>query len=324
MTMNAIEYKQYGGPEVFELNQVPVPTPKDHEVLVKIHASTVTAADIMMRTGLPKIGRLYLGIKQPKRTILGFEFAGEVIKTGNVVTKFKPGDHVFGGTTKLGCYAEYVCISQNDVITTMPASLSFEAATPVSGSAITVWNFLVRLGNIRAGQKILVIGASGALGTYAVQIAKHFGTHVTGVCSTENVELVKSLGADAVIDYTQTDFLKNGQQYDLIFDTVNKSTFKACKSSLTQKGIYLPTVFALKELCKMWRTSLLGGKKIKSSSTGLLPAKTRLIYLEEIKELLRSGAIKTVIDRTYDLRQMQEAHTYVEKGHKKGNVVITV
>lgn len=324
MTMNAIEYKQYGGPEVFEWNQVPVPTPKDNEVLVKIHASTVTAADIMMRTGKPKIGRLYLGIKRPKRTVLGFEFAGEVIKTGNAVNKFQLGDHVFGGTTSLGCYAEYTCIRENDVIATMPATLSFEAAAPVSGSAITVYNFLVRLGKISAGQKVLIIGASGGLGTYAVQMAKHFGTHVTGVCSTENVALVQSLGADAVIDYTRTDFLKNGQQYDLIFDTVNKSSFKLCKQSLTKNGIYLPTVFGIKDLCGILASSLFRGKKIKSSSTGLLPAKTRLTYFEEIKELLRSGSIKTVIDRRYDLRQMREAHAYVEKGHKKGNVVITV
>lgn len=322
--MNAIVYKNYGGPEVFELDQVPVPAPQNNEILVKIHASTVTAADAMMRTGKPKIGRLYLGIKRPKRPVLGFEFAGEVIKTGEKVTQFKVGDRVFGGTTKLGCYAEYACISEQDVVLKMPLQLSFEEAAPVSGSAITVYNFLVRLGNVQAGQKVLIIGASGGLGTYAVQLAKHLGAHVTGVCSGANVELVKGLGADVVIDYSRTNFLKNGEKYDVIFDTVNKSSFSECKRSLTNHGVYLPTVFTIKMLCKMWRTGILGGKQIKSSSTGLLPVKKRLVYFQAIRELLESGAIKTVIDRGYSLRDMQEAHAYVDKGHKKGNVVIRV
>lgn len=322
--MNAIEYKQYGGPEVFQFNQVAKPKPKTNEVLVKVHASTVTAADIMMRVGKPLIGRLYLGINSPKRTILGFEFAGEIVEVGSGVTQFKQGDKVFGGTTALGCYSEYACISQDDVITIIPQNISYEEAAPVSGSAITVFNFLVRLAKIKQNQKILIIGASGGLGTYAVQIAKHFGAVVTGVCSTDNIRLVKDLGADFVIDYTKDDFTKNGEQYDIIFDTVCKSSFTKCKNSMVKNGIYLPTVFGFKTLFQMLISSILGGKSVKSSSTGLLPVQTRLSYFNEIKELLRIGKIKTVIDRTYSLEQMTEAHAYVEKGHKKGNLVIAI
>lgn len=322
--MNAIEYKKYGGPEVFEYNQVPMPEPKSQEVLVKMHATTVTAADGMMRTGKPVIGRLYLGIKRPKRSVLGFEFAGEVVKIGNEVTRFQVGDKVFGGTTSLGCYAEYACVSEKDVITTIPLNLEYNQAAPVSGSAITVFNFLVRLAKIQPGQRILIIGASGGVGTYAVQIAKHFGAHVTGVCSAANVAMVKSLGADEVIDYTTSDFTKNGQLYDIIFDTVNKSSFADCKKSLVKKGIYLPTVVGFKVMGLMLCSAIFGGKKVKSSSTGLLPVQQRFSYLEDIRELLKTEKIKTVIDRTYPLQQMTEAHAYVEKGHKKGNVVITI
>jgi NADPH:quinone reductase-like Zn-dependent oxidoreductase len=289
-----------------------------------MHASTVTAADMMMRTGKPFIGRLYLGLLKPKRTILGFEFAGEVVAAGKNVKRFKQGDRVFGGTTALGCYAEYACISEHDVIATVPDNIGFDEAAPVSGSAITVLNFLVGLAKIQKGQKILVIGGSGGLGTYAIQIARHYGALVTGVCSTHNIQLVKSLGADEVIDYTQTDFTKNGRQFDIIFDTVNKSSFSTCKISLAKNGIYLPTVFGFKIMAQMLITSLFGIKKIKSSSTGMLPVKTRLAYLEEIRELLRAGIIKTVIDRKYALKQMAEAHSYVEMGHKKGNVVIEI
>ncbi len=322
--MNAIEYKKYGTADVFEFNQVKKPKPASNEVLIKVYSSTVTAADIMMRAGKPVIGRLYLGLNKPKRTILGFEFAGEVVEIGNDVTLFKTGDKVFGGTTTLGCYSEYTCVSEHDVITTMPENISYEEAAPVSGSAITVFNFLVRLANIKKGQKILIIGASGGLGTYAIQIAKHFGAMVTGVCSTGNVNFVKTLGADYVIDYAKTDFTENGEQYDIIFDTVNKSSFSKCKNSIVENGIYLPTVCGLKIIIQMIKSSIFGGKKVKSSSTGLLPVKTRLIYFGKIKELLRTGEIKTVIDKKYALSQMAEAHVYVETGHKKGNIVITV
>jgi len=322
--MKAIEYKHYGTPEVFQLTAVSKPIPKPNEVLIRVYATTATAADSMMRVGKPLIGRLYLGLMKPKRTILGFEFAGEIEAIGIAVRRFKIGDRVFGGTTTLGCYAEYTCVAENDVITTIPDNCSYEEAAPVSGSAITVLNFLTRKTTINQHQKVLIIGASGALGTYAVQFAKYMGAEVTGVCSTNNIELVKSIGADHVIDYTQEDFTKNREQYAVIFDTVNKHTYKYYKKSLAPTGIYLPSVLQFKDLGNVLFTSLFGAKKIKSSSTGLLPAKKRFAYFLEIKALMESRQLKTILDTPYRLEEMAEAHAYIEKGHKKGNVVITV
>ena len=322
--MKAIEYKKYGSPDVFQFNEVAKPAPKPGEVLIRVYASTVTAADIMMRKGKPVIGRLYLGVTKPKRTILGFEFAGEVVETGTAVTLFKPGDRVFGGTTTLGCYAGYKRISEQDVIATIPDNISYAEAAPVSGSAITVLNFLKGKANIKANDKVLINGASGALGTYAVQIAKHFGAEVTAVCSTANIDLVKSLGADHVIDYTKNNFTKNGKQYDVIFDTVNKRSFSEIKNSLAPQGVYLPTVIGFPAFAQIIRTAITGGKKVKSSSTGLLPVKKRLAYFMEIKTLLETGKIKTVIDSSYPLSQMTAAHQHVEKGHKKGSVVVSM
>lgn len=322
--MKASVSKMYGTPEVFRIEDVTKPTPKHNEVLVRVYAATVTGSDIMMRTGKPYVGRLYLGLSKPKTTILGFDFAGEIVETGNNVISFKVGDKVFGGTTTLGSYAEYICVNVDDVITTMPENISYQAAAPVSGSAITVMNFLKGLAKIKAGNKVLINGASGSLGTYAVQIAKHYGAEVTGVCSTTNTKMVSELGADFVIDYTKADFTKNGKQYDIIFDTVGKTTFSYCKNSLTENGIYLSSVISFPLLLQMMKTSLFGKKKVKSSSTGMLPAKERLNYFLELKELLKAEKIKTVIDNSYPLSQMGDAHKYVEKGHKKGNIIINI
>lgn len=322
--MKAIEYIKYGSPGVLHLHEVARPAPKANEVLIRNYATTVTAADIMMRKGKPLIGRLYLGLRRPKRSIPGFEFAGEIVEIGKSVSLFKAGDKVFGGTTTLGCYAEYVCVGEKDVITIMPKNITYEEAAPVSGSAITVLNFLKGKANIRKNHKVLINGASGGLGTYAVQFAKHTGAEVTGVCSTVNMEMVKSLGADFVIDYTKDDFTKSGKKYDIIFDTVGKATYSQCKNSLTENGMYLSSVVNLPLLSQIFRTSLFRGKKAKSSSTGMLPVKTRLNYFLEIKELLETGNLKTVIDKQFLLSQVAEAHQYVEKGHKKGNLVITI
>lgn len=322
--MKAIEYTRYGNPDVLHLKDMPRPTPKPNEVLIRVRATTATAADIMMRRGNPVLGRLYTGLKAPKRTILGFEFAGEVVETGTAVTLFKTGDKVFGGTTTLGCYAEYACVSENDVLTTMPENISFTEAAPVNGSAITVMNFLKGLGNIQPGQHVLINGASGGLGTYAVQIAKHFGAEVTGVSSTKNVELVKSLGADHVIDYTQEDFTKSDKRYDIIFDTVGKRSFTDCKKVLSENGVYLAAVMDLPLLFHMIWTKIAGGKKAKVSATGMLPVKERLSYFIELKEMLRTSKIKTVIDATYPLTQVAAAHAYVETGHKRGCIIIAV
>ncbi|MBF2707865.1 NAD(P)-dependent alcohol dehydrogenase [Flavobacterium soyangense] len=322
--MRAIEYLRYGAPEVLHLIETAMPCPKSNEVLIRVYATSVTAADIMMRTGKPFVGRFYTGLNGPKRTIPGFEFAGKVTAVGNAVTLFKVDDEVFGGTIGLGCYAEYVCVSENDVLITMPDNISYEEAAPVNGSAITVMNFLKGLGNIQKNQKVLINGASGGLGTYAIQIAKHFGAVVTGVCSTNNLGLVISLGADKVIDYTKEDFTQNGEQYDIIFDTVGKRSYLQCKNSLTEKGIYLSTVISFTLFLQIICTSLFGSKKAKSSATGMLSVQARLNYFEELRELMETGKIKTVIDTTYSLSEIAKAHEYVEKGHKKGNVVITI
>lgn len=322
--MEASVSKNYGTPEVFKIEEVTKPIPKHNEVLVRVYAATVTGSDLMMRKGKPYVGRLYLGLNKPKTTILGFDFAGEIVEKGKDVTSFKVGDKVFGGTTALGCYAEYTCVNVDDVITTMPDNVSYLEAAPVSGSGITVMNFLKGLAKIKAGDKLLIIGASGSLGTYAVQIAKQFGAEVTGVCSTTNMKMVKELGADFVVDYTNEDFTKTGKQYDIIFDTVGKASFSECKNSLTVNGIFLSSVISFPLLLQIMKSSLFGTKKAKSSSTGMLPAKERLIYFLELKELLKAKKIKTVIDNSYPLSQMADAHKYVEKGHKKGNILISI
>jgi NADPH:quinone reductase-like Zn-dependent oxidoreductase len=320
--MKASVSKMYGTPDVFKIEEVTKPIPKHNEVLVRVYAATVTGSDIMMRIGKPYVGRLYLGLSKPKTTILGFDFAGQIVETGKNVTSFNVGDKVFGGTTALGCYAEYTCVNVDDVIATIPENINYQSAAPVSGSAITVMNFLKGLAKIKAGDTLLINGASGSLGTYSVQIAKHFGAVVTGVCSSKNMKMVKDLGADFVIDYTNQDFTKNGKQYDIVFDTTGKITFSSCKNSLTQKGIFLSSVVSFPLLLQMMITSLFGKKKVKSSSTGMLSTKVRLNYFMQLKELLEAEKIKTVIDTSYPLSQMCEAHKYVEKGHKKGNVVI--
>ncbi len=320
--MKASTSRMYGTPEVFKMEEVTKPVPKDNEVLVRIHAATVTGSDIMMRKGKPYVGRLYLGLRKPKTTILGFDFAGEIEEIGKDVTSFTVGDRVFGGTTALGCYAEYTCVKVDDVIATMPKELHYPTAAPVAGSGITVMNFVKGLAKLKSGDKILINGASGSLGTYAVQIAKHFGAEVTGVCSTTNVQMVKDLGADCVIDYTREDFTQNGKQYDVIFDTVGKISFSACKQSLAEKGIFLSSVLSFGLMMQMLKTALFGKKKVKTSATGALKTKIRLGYFLELKELFEAGKVLTVIDHSYPLSQMNAAHTYVEKGHKKGNIII--
>lgn len=322
--MNAIEAKAYGTPAVFQFNEIAKPTPAAGELLVRVHATTVTAADIMMRRGKPVIGRLYLGLFKPKKSILGFEFAGVVAETGTGVSLFKTGDRVYGGTTALGCYAEYVCVKQDDVLAVMPETISDAEAAPVTGSAITALHFLKALGNLKQGQHVLINGASGGLGTYAVQIAKLYGATVTAVCSGKNRELVKSLGADEVIDYTTTDFTQSSKTYDLIFDTVGKRSYASCRKVLAPGGIYLSAVVSMTLLLHILIGKLTGRRKAATAAVGMLPVKKRLAYLQELNALLAAGQLKTVIDRTYPLNEMAAAHTYVEAGHKKGSVVITV
>ena len=327
--MKAIVYEKYGPPEVLQLKEVEKPIPEDNEVLIRVYAATVAAEDPMMRSftfsplfWLPL--RIAFGLIRPRKTILGSELAGEIESVGKDVKLFRKGDQVFGvDINGLGAYAEYKCLPEEGVLAIKPANVTYEEAAPVCG-ALAAWNILRDKANIQSGQKVLINGASGSIGTAAVQIARYFGAEVTGVCSTSNLELVKSLGADKVIDYTKKDFTKSGQTYDIIFDTVSKSSFLRCKGSLTQRGVYLSAIPGLAIILQMLWTSKFGSKKAKFSATGLRPVSERLIFLKELIELVEAGRIKTVIDRCYPLEQAAEAHRYVEQDRKQGNVAIAI
>lgn len=322
--MKAIVCTKYGPPDVLQLEEVTKPIPKDNEILVKIHATSVHIGDTRLRSfTVPPLVRLFfriaIGFRGPRKGILGSEVAGEIEAVGRNVKRFKEGDQVFGDTgMRLGAYAEYVCLPEKAILVTKPAGTNYEeaAAGPVSALAAL---YYLRKGNIQSGQKVLINGASGALGTAAVQLAKHFGAEVTGVCSTTNLELVKSLGADNVIDYSKEDFTKNGQTYDVIFDAIGKSSFSLCKGSLKRKGKYLFSNISLVILLQMLWASMTGGKKaIFGNPTS---TKEDLVFL---RELIEAGKLNLITDRTYPLEQIAEAHRYVDTGHKKGNVVITV
>jgi len=323
--MKAIVCTKYGPPEVLQLKEVAKPAPEDNEVLIKVYAATVTKYDCWRRSCTAPTGfwlpmRIASGLRKPKKTILGTELAGEIESVGKDVKRFNEGDQVFGFPPygSFGAHAEYICLSEDGMVAIKPANMTYEEAAAVPQGALTALYFL-RRGNIQSGQKVLIFGASGGVGTYAVQLAKYFGAEVTGVCSTTKLEFVTSLGADKVIDYTKEDFTKNGQTYDIIFDTVGESSVSGCKSSLKKKGFYLFTTFGLPKLVQILWLSMTSSKKV---IFGLLKERTEdLLFL---KVLIEVGKIRSVIDRRYPLEQTAEAHRYVETGHKKGNVVITV
>ena len=323
--MKAVISTGYGGPDVLQIQTVDKPIPADNEVLVKVKATPVTTAGTMMRTGFPLIGRLFMGLTKPKNAISGTGFAGVIESVGANVNQFNSGDRVFGESLEtFGTHAEYVTIKEDGIISIMPENLSYEEACVVGDGHITSLNFLQKIAAIQPGQHLVIIGASGSLGTAAVQLAKHFGATVTGICSTTNVEMVKKLGADFVIDYTHSDFTKNGDTYDVIYDTVGKSSFSKCKNSLTENGLFISPVLGFSTLIQMLRTSLFGKKKVLFSATGMLPVSTIRDFLKEIKELMSMKKLQSVIDKRYSLDQISDAHRYIDLGHKKGNVVLTI
>jgi NADPH:quinone reductase-like Zn-dependent oxidoreductase len=323
--MKAIVYTEYGPPDVLQLKEVEKPTPKDTEVLISIHATTVTSTECTFRKGEPLFSRLFTGLRRPKITILGEELAGEIEAVGKDVKLFKKGDQVFGTAGPgFGANTEYICVPEDGVLAIKPTNMTYEESAASVDGFLTALPFLRDKGNIQSGQSVLIYGASGSVGAAAVQIARYFGAEVTGVCSSTNLELVKSLGADTVIDYTKEDFTKTGKTYDIIFDTVGKTSFSRCKSSLTQNGIFLEAGIGLGIFPHVLWTSLFGGKKAKIAATGLRSPQERTKDLMLLKELMEAGKIKPVIDKRYPLEQIAEAHRYVDAGHKKGNVVITV
>ncbi|WP_134686979.1 NAD(P)-dependent alcohol dehydrogenase [Brevibacillus migulae] len=319
--MKAIVYERYGPPDVLQLREVAKPAPKHDEILIQVHATTVTAGDCRIRRADPFLARMFNGLWRPRRiNILGFELAGVVESTGSSVSRFKPGDAVYAACGfGFGGYAEYKCLPENGAVSLKPANMTFEEAAAVPIGAYTALQFL-RKGNIQRGGRVLVYGASGSIGTYAVQLSKHFGAEVTAVCSTSNVELVRSLGADRVIDYTREKLGDTGTAYDIIFDTVGKSPFHACLKHLTPNGFYLRAVHMnpVPLIYGLW-VNLTSGKKVIGGT-----ARENAEDLMYLKELIEDGKLRAVIDRRYPLEQAPEAHRYVDQGHKKGNVVLTI
>ena len=320
--MKALVYKKYGPPEVLGLCDLEKPANKDHEVLIKIKATTVTAADGMMRRGDTLLSRILLGLTRPKKKfqILGTEFSGIIESVGKKVKKFKPGDEIYAfrgfGT---GCYSEYKCISEKGSIALKPRNMTFIEAASVVDGATTALIFLKDKAEIQKGQNVLINGASGSIGTFAVQIAKYFGAEVTGVCSTNNIELVKALGADNVVDYTKEDFAGKVDTYDIIFDTVGKSSFAHCRKALKTNGKYIVTVLTLKGLLQSLLTKFRHGKKVIFSMSV-----SKAEALDFIRTMIENGKLITIIDRQYPLDELRKAHAYVEEGHKTGNVVIEI
>jgi NADPH:quinone reductase-like Zn-dependent oxidoreductase len=316
--MKAMIYHEYGSPDQLELSEIDKPVVKDEEVLVEVHASSINWLDWHFLMGTPLLARIMAGLFRPKYQVLGIDLAGQVEAVGASVTQTKVGDEVFGSTTH-GCFAEYVCVAAEEVVS-KPTNTTYDEAAAVPGAAIPALQALRDHGKVQPGQKVLINGASGGLGTFAIQIAKSMGAEVTGVCSTRNQDMVRSIGADRVIDYTEEDFTRDGQRYDLIFDTVAKRSFSECKSALSTQGIYITSRFSpFLALGGKW-ISVTGNKKM----VPLPPKPPDQSDLEFLKEIIESGKVKPVIDRTYPLSEVPDALRYLETGHALGKIVITM
>ena len=317
--MKAAVYTKYGPPEVLQLQEAEKPLPKDNEILVKVKATAVNSGDVRLRKADPFAVRFIFGLLKPKVNILGSVFSGEVESVGKDVKLFIVGDQVFGHTDmRFGSYAQYKCLPENASIALKPATISHKEAAVIPFGGVTALHFLKKAA-IKPGQKVLIVGASGAVGSAALQLSKSFGAIVTGVCSTANIDLVKSIGADNVIDYTKEDFTQNGETYDVIFDTVNTISVSRSLKSLNKNGILILSAAGMSEMLQGFWISMTSSKKV---ITGVISHKAADIIF--LKELIEDDKLKAVMDRTYSLEQMAEAHAYVEKGHKKGNVAITI
>ncbi|MDQ7072047.1 MAG: NAD(P)-dependent alcohol dehydrogenase [Rhodobacterales bacterium] len=323
--MKTVTFERYGEEDVLGFKDMPRPKPKSNEILVEVRSTTVTPTDVSFRAGNPCIVRLYLGLRRPKKQVLGTEFSGVIVGTGDGARGFEIGDQVFGAPADgTGAHAQYICLPADGAVCKIPENMTLAEAAAICSGGLTALPFLRDNGQIKKGDKVLIIGASGSIGSMAVQMAKHFGAHVTGVCSARNVALVGALGADRVIDYTHQDFAIEGTQYDIIFDTVAKSSFAKARAALTPKGVYLVTAPSFATIFQMLRGVVFGGKRAVMAATGLRPEAEQRADMEQIKQWIENGVLTVLIDRSYPFGQIAEAHAFVATERKRGNVLIAM
>lgn len=321
--MKAVVLTRYGGPEVLKVKEVSRPEPKEDQLLIKVKEAVVTPTDCVFGKGTPFVSRVFTGLIKPRKNVPGEIFGGVIEKVGKNVRDFKAGDEVYGSAgLGLGAYAEYICIDKDSAIVKKPEKFDFGTAAGICDGGLTAYGFLKGLTDIQKGQKILINGASGSVGNFAIQISKYFGAEVTAVCSTKNIELVKNLGADYVIDYTKEDFTKSNQKYDIVFDVVVKSSFTKCTDILTDNGVYLTTFPNPGVLLNMLFKK--SGKRAKFAATGLKKNPEKVKTLNILNEMVENGYIKEVIDRKYVMQEVGDAFRYVGEGHKRGNVILTI
>lgn len=323
--MKAVIAERYGDPQVLQIKNVEKPTPKANEVLISIHATSITAASTFMREGKPYVGRLFIGLTKPKIKTPGTDLSGVIEAVGSEVLNFIPGDQVMAETgLTCGAYAEYICLSSDELIVLQPDHVSSEEATGILDGACTALAFFTDQVEIQKGQKVLINGASGSIGTAAIQLAKHFGAEVTGVCSGKNKALVRDLGADKVLDYTKNELQDSLEKFDVIFDTVGKLSYAKTKKHLTENGVFLTPVLSFSALLNMVFVTPFTKKKLKFAATGMRKQEQQMRDLIQIRDMLASQKLTTIIDRVYPLDQIQEAHAYVDSGRKRGNVILSM